>query len=77
MVGVATASLFVTGKVHADPYRWCAVLSMGDAAYNCGFATLEQCRASVSGINGWCELNQFYTGPAKEPARPARARRSG
>ncbi|MGA7002234.1 MAG: DUF3551 domain-containing protein, partial [Pseudolabrys sp.] len=44
-----------------DPYRWCAVYS-GDAggASNCGFLTIEQCRATVSGIGGFCEPNQFY-----------------
>jgi|GEM_PF-552436 hypothetical protein len=27
---------------------------------NCGFLTLEQCRATVSGIGGFCVPNQFY-----------------
>ena len=44
-----------------DPYPWCAVYS-GDAggASNCGFLTIDQCRATVSGIGGSCEPNQFY-----------------
>lgn len=44
-----------------DPYPWCAVYS-GDAggASNCGFLTMAQCRATVSGIGGFCEPNQFY-----------------
>jgi hypothetical protein len=46
----------------ADPYPWCAVLNMGDAAYNCYFMTLQQCQATVSGIGGSCEPNQFYDG---------------
>lgn len=46
----------------ADPYRWCAVLNMGDAAYNCYFLTLEQCRAYVFGLGGSCEPNRFYDG---------------
>jgi hypothetical protein len=37
---------------------------MGGAS-NCGFITLEQCRATVSGIGGFCVPNQFYTGPAE------------
>ena len=51
-----------------DPYRWCAVYG-GDAggASNCGFLTIEQCRANVSGIGGFCEPNQFYN-----PGKPAR-----
>ncbi|HZT25593.1 MAG TPA: DUF3551 domain-containing protein [Pseudolabrys sp.] len=49
-----------------EPYPWCAVYS-GDAggASNCGFTTIEQCRATVSGIGGSCEPNQFYN-----PHRP-------
>jgi|BarGraNGADG00212_1021973.scaffolds.fasta_scaffold06265_7 hypothetical protein len=38
-------------------------------AANCGFVTIEQCRATVSGIGGFCEPNQFYTGPGKTPAK--------
>jgi uncharacterized protein DUF3551 len=54
-----------------DPYPWCAVYS-GDAsgASNCGFSTIEQCRATVSGIGGSCEPNQFYNPhPASSRAR--------
>ena len=44
-----------------DPYPWCANYG-GDAngSSNCGFLTLEQCRATVSGIGGFCAHNQFY-----------------
>lgn len=54
-----------------DPYPWCAVYG-GDAggASNCGFLTIEQCRATVSGIGGSCEPNQFYN-----PRPSARARK--
>jgi hypothetical protein len=59
----------------ADPYKWCAVYGsdMGGAS-NCGFVTIEQCRATVSGMGGFCEPNQFYTGPAEKPAQHARKR---
>ncbi len=50
-----------------DPYPWCAVYSgSAGGASNCGFLTIEQCRATVSGIGGFCEPNQFYN-----PGRPA------
>ena len=50
-----------------DPYPWCAFYSGdGGGGTNCGFLTLEQCRATVSGIGGFCGPNQFYN-----PARPA------
>jgi uncharacterized protein DUF3551 len=44
-----------------DPYPWCAVYGgrMGGSS-NCGFSTLQQCMATVSGIGGSCEPNQFY-----------------
>jgi len=50
-----------------DPYPWCAVYSGdGSGGTNCGFLTIEQCRATVSGIGGFCARNQFYN-----PGRPA------
>lgn len=60
----------------ADPYKWCAVYSggMGGGGTNCGFVTIEQCRATVSGIGGFCDPNPFYTGPAERPVKRARKR---
>jgi Protein of unknown function (DUF3551) len=57
-----------------DPYPWCAVYSgRGGGASNCGFLTLEQCRATVSGIGGSCEPNQFYNPhPSAERRRKKR-----
>jgi len=55
-------------------YPWCAQYSGRDGGRNCGFSTLEQCRATVSGIGGFCERNLFYNGPAARPAKRARKR---
>ena len=61
-------SLFlIAGPVAADPYKWCAVERTG--GNNCGFTTIEQCRATVSGIGGFCQPNSFYTGPDKTSAQ--------
>jgi hypothetical protein len=61
---LAIALLGTAGPASADPYKWCAVYGgRGGGGSNCGFLTLEQCRATVSGIGGFCEPNQFYTGP--------------
>jgi hypothetical protein len=49
----------------AAPYKWCSV---GEAT-NCGFVTLEQCRA---GSSRSCQLNPFYTGPDEKPAKRTR-----
>ena len=44
-----------------DNTRWCAQYSgKAGGATNCGFFTIEQCRATVSGIGGFCVPNQFY-----------------
>jgi len=56
--------------------KWCAQYGRGgDGGRNCGFATFEQCRLTVSGIGGFCEINQFYTGPDKQTA-PQRKKRT-
>ena len=68
-VVVAAASL--AGAAAADPYKWCAVDSGGGT--NCGFVTIEQCRASVSGNGGFCEPKQVvpsHLSPAARAAAP-------
>ena len=70
--GFASSCFFTISPATADPYKWCAVYNTGDAAHNCGFVTIEQCRATISGIGGFCEPNQFYTGPDKKPAKRSR-----
>ena len=61
-------------------YPWCAHYMMPNAPSNCGFATFEQCRLTVAGIGGTCQLNPFYamSPPAAAPptSRRWRARRS-
>ena len=58
-----------------DPYPWCAQYSGdGGGGTNCGFLTIEQCRADVSGIGGFCVPNQFYN-PGQTSARRAYKRR--
>jgi Protein of unknown function (DUF3551) len=46
---------------------WCAQYS-NHGATNCGFYSFGQCRATVSGIGGFCMRNPFSTyGSAREP----------
>ena len=55
-----------------DPYPWCAQYSgSGGGGTNCGFTTIEQCRATVSGIGGFCVHNH----PGQASAGRARKRR--
>jgi hypothetical protein len=56
----------------AQNYRWCAIYDVGDAAYNCGFVSREQCMATVSGIGGFCNANTQYVPPAVHPVPRAR-----
>ena len=47
-------------------YPWCANYNMQNGAKNCGFTTLEQCQATVSGIGGYCGRNPRYSHRAKK-----------
>jgi hypothetical protein len=49
---------------HADPYRWCATYGGfgGGGVESCYYVTLEQCRASVSGLGGFCRESPWYDG---------------
>ena len=58
----ATSVFFITSSATADPYKWCAAYGTPGGT-NFGFLTIEQCRATLSGNGGFCEPNQFYTGP--------------
>jgi hypothetical protein len=44
----------------AQNYPWCAHYDTGDDGYNCGFVTFEQCRATISGMGGFCERNTQF-----------------
>jgi hypothetical protein len=60
-----------------DNTRWCAQYSgRSGGATNCGFFTIEQCRATVSGIGGFCVPNQFYNPCGPAGRRSSRYRRS-
>jgi hypothetical protein len=72
---LAALALFAPTPGHADPYKWCAQYGgHSGGGRNCGFVTWDQCMATVSGIGGFCEPNQFYTGPDRRPAPPPRKR---
>ena len=71
---VAAFGISVAATVAADPYKWCAIYSFDVEIRNCGFVTIEQCRAAISGVGGYCESNPYYTGPDEKPAKPTRKR---
>ena len=53
----------VSSPAQADPYRWCAEYGPGHGGRNCGFVTLQQCRATILGDSrAICVPNPFYDG---------------
>jgi tetratricopeptide (TPR) repeat protein len=55
-LGAAPATLLATDG-EAASNRWCAVTPK--RSENCGYATLDQCRAYMLGLGGWCRPNPF------------------
>jgi len=74
--GFAISLFFITSSATADPYPWCANYGTPGGT-NCGFVTIEQCRATISGMGGFCEPNQFYTGLENLPAGRKRKHHQG
>jgi hypothetical protein len=72
----AIASMSATPARAAIEYPWCAQYGGGEegGGRNCGFSTLEQCRATISGIGGFCEPNLFYPGSASDTSQRKRKR---
>ena len=73
IVPVTLTSASAQGQPYPyDPYPWCTVYGgRGGGGTNCGFRTWQQCMATVSGIGGFCEPNQFYNprGAAERPRK--------
>jgi hypothetical protein len=71
VLSVAVMTVFVGTRAEAQNYLWCALYSGGDVggATNCGFTTFQQCMATVSGIGGFCQLNDTYHPPGGAPSR--------
>jgi hypothetical protein len=69
---LTAVAAFDTAK--ADPYPWCAEYTGGalGGASSCYFMTIEQCRATVSGVGGYCSPNPFYSGPPVQGQTPRR-----
>jgi hypothetical protein len=63
-LGAVLATAATDTAATAQNYPWCAQYS-GDmgGAMNCGFSTHEQCMLDVSGVGGFCILNNTYVPP--------------
>lgn len=74
VLSLAAVVMLVSAPASAIEYPWCAEYSVRGGATNCGFSTLAQCRATVSGVGGFCRENLFYRGPVVEPGVVVRPR---
>ena len=50
-------------RAQAQKYPWCADYA-GFGSQNCGFTTIQQCLAALSGNGGFCNANTQYVPPA-------------
>ena len=58
-------------RAQAQNYPWCADYA-GFGSQNCGFTTIQQCQAALSGNGGFCNANTQYVAPAGPPVSRAR-----
>jgi len=73
IAAIASLPVLATPARAAIEYPWCAQYSGEDGGgRNCGFSTLEQCRATISGMGGSCEPNLFYPGSASDTSQRKR-----
>jgi hypothetical protein len=69
-----TLAIFVVTAgigAQAQNYPWCADYA-GFGSQNCGFTTIQQCQAALSGNGGFCNANTQYVSPAAPAVSRAR-----
>jgi Protein of unknown function (DUF3551) len=71
VLGVCVVAIGLVTEAKAQNYPWCAVYDTGAAPLNCGFVSFEQCMATVRGIGGFCQRNDWYR-PPSGPHAPTR-----
>lgn len=63
--GVFLSAGALDTPAHAQNYPWCAYYGgMEGGGTNCGFLTVQQCMATLSGMGGFCNRNTQYIPPA-------------
>ena len=72
LILVGFVLLTIIGSAEATVYPYCA--SGVQLGGTCSYSTLEQCRAYVNGVGGYCSHNPRYEAgenalPQKRPAR--------
>jgi hypothetical protein len=66
ILGVFAAILCIEKRANAQNGAWWVYYDFKGGATNCGFATFQQCLATVSGIGGSCGSNPQYQ-PSRGP----------
>ena len=76
LLGAFAGAVALATPGQAQNYPWCSNFADGWGGTNCGFASYEQCMATVRGGGGFCSQNNSYV-PARAalPARQARRNR--
>jgi hypothetical protein len=75
-----TAAVVSVSAAQAQNYPWCSMVDLGDEILNCGFDSLEQCKASLSGGGDTCiqppppesVSAEGASAPAQVPLPPAK-----
>jgi len=63
VLAAAAAALILTASSQpaaAAEFPWCAHYGDSHGGINCGFVSLQQCRAAISGNGGYCQPNPAY-----------------
>jgi hypothetical protein len=66
MLATFVATAAIGSPALAQNYPWCADYA-GFGSQNCGFTTIQQCQAALSGNGGFCNANTQYVPPAGQP----------
>jgi hypothetical protein len=74
LAAIAFTALTLSATGSRADGTWCAQYSTRGGATNCGFYSFEQCRATVSGIGGFCRRNPFAAYAAEPRSRYRRNR---
>jgi hypothetical protein len=66
MLAIFAVTIGIGSSAQAQNYPWCADYA-GFGSQNCGFTTIQQCQAALSGNGGFCNANTQYVPPGGQP----------
>lgn len=78
LAGAITVAAAAAGDAQAQNAAYCAIGGGRNSYENCGYYTLAQCRAAVSGVGGFCQPNpRFVYVPYRDGPYVPRRQRAG